>query len=92
MKLRQRHVLVGLLFFHSVNTIMDRVAISSAKSSPPLLRATRGGVSAAGPSAGGSERGLDVGSLEGRQCHHGPAAQLRSPAVPPAWFTACAAT
>ena len=33
MRFRQRHVLVGLLFFHSVNTIMDRVAISSAKSS-----------------------------------------------------------
>ena len=32
-KFRQRHVLIGLLFFHSVNTIMDRVAISSAKSS-----------------------------------------------------------
>ncbi len=32
-RVRQRHILVGLLFFHSVNTIMDRVAISSAKSS-----------------------------------------------------------
>jgi ACS family glucarate transporter-like MFS transporter len=32
-RFRQRHILIGLLFFHSVNTIMDRVAISSAKSS-----------------------------------------------------------
>lgn len=28
---RQRFVLIGILFFHSVNTIMDRVAISAAK-------------------------------------------------------------
>ena len=33
MRNRQRDILIGLLFFHSVNTIMDRVAISSAKTS-----------------------------------------------------------